>query len=156
MFTKDIVLHAFGPERFTDRQQLWLGRSFVIAVVVVTYLLTLVDWPINIFDLGVWCFSGFGSLFPIVFAAVYWKRATKAGAIFAVAVTALVWIGLLTYDLYYFKPEHPREEFLLWQMMPVTVIFATCLVSLVVVSLLTSPPSPATIRKFFPTNGDPA
>ena len=156
MFTNDIVLHAFGPERFTDRQQLWLGRTFVLAVVVVTYLLTLVKWPINIFDLGVWCFSGFGGLFPIVFAAVYWKRATRAGVMAAVALTVLVWAVLLFYDLFYFRPAHKHEEFLLWQMMPVTVIFATCLVSLVVVSLLTSPPSPATIRKFFPAHCDPA
>ena len=30
--------------------------------------------------MGVWCFSGFASLFPLVFLALYWKRITAAGA----------------------------------------------------------------------------
>ena len=42
------------------------------------------------FTLGVWCFSGFASLFPLVFAAIYWRRVTKAGAIASVVVTAVV------------------------------------------------------------------
>ena len=156
MFTNDIVVHTFGRDRFNDKQLLWIGRVFVILVVLLTYLLTLATWQINIFDLGIWCFSGFASLFPIVLAAVYWKRATKAGAIASLALTAIVWAGLLYYDLAHVKanPAHAGEEFLIAGMMPVTVIFATCLLSLVLVSLLTSPPSSRTIRKFFPINSD--
>ena len=47
-----------------------------------TYVLALIAMAnrANVFDLAVWCFSGFSALFPLVFAAVYWKRATKAGA----------------------------------------------------------------------------
>jgi len=152
MFTNDIVLRIKDPATVSDRQKLWTGRVFVVAVVAVTYLLTLVPWSemgLNVFDLGVWCFSGFGGLFPLVFAAVYWKRATKAGAIAAVVATAAVWLGLLLYDLIAFE-GHGHEEFLLIGVMPVTAVFATCLLTLVVVSLLTPAPSEATIRRFFP------
>ena len=56
-----------------------LGRVFIVFIVAVTYVLTLFPPP-NIFDLAVWCFSGFTSLVPLVFASLYWKRVTKAGA----------------------------------------------------------------------------
>ena len=33
----------------------------------------------NVFDLAIWCFSGFAALTPLVIAALYWRRATKEG-----------------------------------------------------------------------------
>ena len=152
MFSNDIFLRLRGKAKVTDKQLLWVGRWFVIAVVLVTYTLSLVPLPVNVFELGVWCFSGFGSLFPIVFAAVYWKRVTKAGAIAALLTTSLVWASLLCYDLTVYKHASHGEDFLLAGMMPVAALFATCLVTLVVVSLLTSPPSQTTINKFFPNH----
>ena len=152
MFSNDIFLRLRGKAKVTDKQLLWVGRWFVIAVVLVTYPLSLVPLPVNVFELGVWCFSGFGSLFPIVFAAVYWKRVTKAGAIAALLTTSLVWASLLCYDLTVYKHASHGEDFLLAGMMPVAALFATCLITLVVVSLLTSPPSQTTINKFFPNH----
>ncbi len=150
MFTNDVVVHAKGEDHFTDKQLLWIGRIFVIGIVAMTYAISLMKLPINVFDLGVWCFSGFGALFPIAFAAVYWKRATKAGAIAAVVATAALWLGLISYDLFVFKTDHPEEEFLLMGMMPAAALFATCLVTLVLVSLATQTPDAKTIAKFFP------
>ncbi|XAM00189.1 sodium:solute symporter family protein [Phycisphaeraceae bacterium D3-23] len=150
MFTNDVVVHRKGKDHFTDKQLLWLGRGFVIGIVTVTYLISLFKLPINVFDLGVWCFSGFGAMFPIAFAAVYWKRATGAGVYAALLATAALWLGLIGYDLSVFKKAHPHEEFLLFGMMPAAMLFATCLCSLVVVSLATKVPGEATIAKFFP------
>jgi len=150
MFTNDVVVHAKGEDHFSDKQLLWIGRIFVIGIVAVTYGISLMKLPINVFDLGVWCFSGFGALFPIVFAAVYWKRTTKAGAIAAVGTTAALWLGLISYDLFVFKDAHPKEEFLLLGMMPAAALFATCLVTLLLVSLATKAPNNATLAKFFP------
>lgn len=150
MFTNDVVVHAKGQDHFTDKQLLWLGRGFVIGIVAVTYAISLLKLPINVFDLGVWCFSGFGAMFPIAFAGVYWKRATKAGVIAALVATAALWLGLISYDLFVFKEAHPKEEFLLGGMMPAAALFATCLVTLVLVSLATKAPDSATITKFFP------
>ena len=150
MFTNDVVVHAKGQDHFSDKQLLWLGRGFVIGIVALTYVISLMKLPINVFDLGVWCFSGFGALFPIAYAAVYWKRATRAGAIAAVVATAALWLSLISYDLFVFKEEHPKEEFLLGGMMPAAALFATCLVTLVLVSLATKAPDEKTIDKFFP------
>ena len=63
MFTNDIAVRLFGADRFSDRQKLWLGRAFVVAIVTITYIISLVSTR-HIFDLAVWCFSGFGALFP--------------------------------------------------------------------------------------------
>lgn len=150
MFTNDVVVHAKGQDHFTDKQLLWLGRSFVIAIVAVTYAISLFKLPINVFDLGVWCFSGFGAMFPIAVAGVYWKRATKAGVIAALIATAALWLGLIGYDLFVFKEAHPKEEFLLAGMMPAAALFATCLITLILVSLATKAPDDKTIAKFFP------
>jgi len=157
MFTQDIVVRLGGPERFTDRQKLWLGRSFVCAIVTVTYLISLVSTR-GIFDLGVWCFSGYGALFPLVFAAVYWRRTTKAGIIAAIITTSITW-------LYFFAQSGYGGEWLLLTetlskhghedgIMPVAAIFAVCAITLVVVSLMTKPPKPETIENFFPNKPD--
>lgn len=150
MFTKDVVVRVAGTDRFSDKQLLWLGRGFVLFIVGLTYALSLIKLPVNVFDLGVWCFSGFGGLFPLVFAAVYWKRVTRAGAVVALLVSAAVWAGLLYYDLGVYKQAHPHGDLLIGGVMPVAVIFTTCLVTLVLVSLATRPPAQATLAKFFP------
>ena len=150
MFTHDIVVHAAGKDRFNDGQKVLLGRGFILLVVLITYLLSLLD-PANIFDLAVWCFSGFASLFPLVFASLYWRRVTREGAIACVLVTAitwaiLFWIGLLGPAI---AGERSSEDFLPGGVMPVTIMFAASTIALVGVSLLTKPMSPKIIEKFF-------
>lgn len=65
MFTQDIVRHysekKAGHEQMSDRQQVLAGRVFVIALLIITYLLSLVI-NTSIFGLAVWSFSGFASL----------------------------------------------------------------------------------------------
>jgi SSS family solute:Na+ symporter len=150
MFTHDIVIHGFGAERFSDRQQVTLGRTFIVAIVLITYLLTFLPTP-NVFDLAIWCFSGFASLFPLVFASIYWRRVTKAGAVASILVTVGTWCGFF-YDGFFaaiLAGEKPAGEYLVFGMMPVAVIFAASAVTLVVVSLLTSPPPREVVDKYF-------
>lgn len=150
MFTNDIAVRLLGKDRLSEKQKLWLARSFVVAIVTVAYILSLLLIETNVFDLGVWCFTGFASLFPLVFAAVYWKRATRLGALACVLTTAATWFYFFYQDIFAGRgPEH--GEYLVLGAMPVAFIFAASVVSLVVVSLLTSPPSQTTIDKFFPT-----
>ncbi len=149
IFTHDIVVHVTG-DRFDEAQRVRLGRFFIVAIVAVTYLLSLAPPP-NVFDLAVWCFSGFASLFPLVVAAVYWRRATAAGAIACVLVAGGTWAalfydGLLAPTL---AGERVGEDYLIAGMMPVTVMIAASTAALVVVSLLTRPPSAATVGRFF-------
>jgi len=145
MFTKDIVVHAMGADRFSEKQKLWVARGFITTIVIVTYLFTLVE-PRQVFSLGIWCFSGFAGLFPLVFAAVYWKRATKAGAYAAVIGGAVTWLLLFQASGF-----GENRSFLIGGAMPVVFIFLACGLSMVIVSLFTQPPSKQTMEKFFPS-----
>ena len=154
MFTHDVVIHAAGKDRFTDRQRVLLGRGFILLIVAVTYVLSLFP-PANIFDLGVWCFSGFASLFPLVFAAVYWRRTTRAGAYACVLTVAVTWCVLFYKGLIgpALEGHSTKEEYLVFGTMPVTIMFGASALALVVVSLLTSPPSQAVVDRFFSLPG---
>ena len=147
MFTHDIVMQITGKERFTDRQKLMLGRGFIVFVVAVTYVLSLFPPP-NIFDLGVWCFSGFASLFPVVFAAVYWRRATRAGAYASVLAAAGTW-SYFFYDGLIARPAGEEGEYLIFGLMPVAVIFTASAAAMIVGSLLSRPPREHLVEKFF-------
>lgn len=143
IFANDIAAHYLGHDRVTDRQRVLLGRGFVVLIVLVTYLLAL-RRPGGVFTLGVWCFSGFASLFPLVFAAVYWRRVTKAGAYACVLSAAATWLWLFAQSGY-----GADRSFLFLDMMPVATITMVSTAALVLVSLLTKPPQTGTIGKFF-------
>ena len=142
MFTNDVVIHHYGPDHFSDKQKVMLGRCFVIVIVIITYLFSLFE-PRKIFDLGVWCFSGFSGLFPLVFAALYWKRATRAGAYACIFAMAITWIVLFV------RSDFGHGEGMINGIMPVTFIIAASTLALVGVSLITAPLSNQTIQKFF-------
>jgi SSS family solute:Na+ symporter len=144
LFTEDIVMHHFGEDRFSERQIILMARGFIVAVVAITYGISLIE-PRQVFTLGVWCFSGFTSLFPIVVAALYWKRVTKAGAIACVVTTVIVGGGLFV------RSDFGRHgEELIFGMMPVAPMIACSTLALVIVSLMTRPPGESTMERFFP------
>lgn len=151
MFTNDIVVRKFGANRFTDTQKIWIARGFILFVVGATYLLALsLMNSTQVFDLGVWCFSGFAGLFPLVVASLYWKRTTAAGAYACVLSTLLVWCVLFYRDMFAKNVSGAAsDEVLIFGLMPVAVIIAISTLSLVIVSLATKKPSDETIRKFF-------
>ncbi len=146
MFTRDIVGHYF-KRNVSDQSQIKLARGFIIGVVVITYVLSLFKPP-SVFTLGIWCFSGFASLFPLVFAAVYWRRLTKWGAYAGVLATITAWV-------YFFRQAQwgANRGYTLdvagYEVMPVAAIFLASLVAMVGVSLVTRPPKATTLEKFF-------
>lgn len=163
MFTHDIVLHIAGEDAYTDKQKILIGRGFIVAIVAVVYALTFFPPP-HIFDLAVWCFSGFASLFPLVFASVYWRRVTRSGAISCVLATAATW-GWLFYRGLISRPEGQEGEYLIsfllqgpadealfgvTGMMPVVLMFLVSTATLVLVSLLTQPPPSKVVNRYFP------
>ncbi len=81
MFTEDVFAHYGGKRRFGERAQVKLGRAFVVLVTLVAFAIAL--WaPANIFSLATqYGFSGYAALSPMVFAALFWKRSTKWGAL---------------------------------------------------------------------------
>ncbi len=157
IFSNDVVAHYLGRDRLTDAQRLLWGRVFVVLVVAASYGISLRIPGASVFSLAVWCFSGFAALSPLIFGALYWKRATKLGAYACVLVAAVLWV-LFFYDaqtgnvgLAERLPHTGREggEYLVLGMMPVATMIIGSTLALVVVSLMTPRPSAATIDKFF-------
>lgn len=152
MFTEDIAVHYGGQERFTEKKTILTARSFIIGIVFLVYIFSLFE-PRRVFHLGIWCFSGFASLFPLVFASLYWKKLTKPGAYAAVLACAGSWF-------YFFRESnwgenvHYTVDYTIagnvYDTMPVMTIFFLTAIAMVVVSLVTKPPSRETIAKFFP------
>ena len=107
MFTEDVFAFYGGTARFGENVQVQTGRLFVVVLTLIAYLIAL-RVPQGIFDLAVqFAFSGYSALSPLLFAALFWKRSTKWGALavtlwvaFAVIYTwrvpgALAWYGLM-------------------------------------------------------------
>lgn len=147
IFTNDIVAHYIRHDRLNDRQKVFIGRVFVILIVAVTYLLSLQEVR-QVFVLGVWCFSGFASLFPVVFFSVYWPRMTKAGAYAGILATAATWFWLFRDSAYGRNPNYLLDVGGV-EIMPVTAMVAATTAAVVLVSLVTPRPSEATLAKFF-------
>lgn len=152
MFTNDIVRRYFAKGQLSDRQTVLWTRTFVILVVAITYGFSLLN-PRGVFGLGVWCFSGFSSLFPLIFASLYWRRLTRAGAWACVITAAATWAILFWKSLNSGSLREYLLEFEIggsvYEIMPVTVMLLASTLALVVVSLCTKPPSEDHLKRFF-------
>jgi solute:Na+ symporter, SSS family len=145
MFTQDIVRHYGFHDRMTEKQQVFYGRLFVTVVLLIAYVLSLLSNR-SIFRVGVWAFTGFSALLPIVVSALYWKRSTKAGAYACVLTVIVLWI-------YFFMRAGNSDTYTVGGtgVMPVAVILAASTAALILVSLATKAPDSITIEKFFPS-----
>jgi len=143
IFTNDIVGHYVRHDRINDRTKVLLGRVFVLVVVAVTYALAQFIPSKSVFALGVWCFTGFAGLAPLVFAALYWRRATMAGAVASIATAAALTAW------FYVDSGGKTDESLVLGMMPVFWVVIASTAAMLLISLVTPPPSPGTVAKFF-------
>jgi len=171
MFTQDVFRHYEGTSRFGDHAQVWTGRLFVVIITLIAYLIGLrLKDEASIFELAIrFAFSGFASLAPIMVAALFWKRSTKWGAL----ASAMWVVATLLGSWYLFNatlgsapgPGQPPvpifpalgEMFLrttgnvtVYGFLPVMPMCIGSAVIMVVVSLLTPPPSKTTIARYFP------
>ena len=143
MFTQDVVRHYRKGDALSEEQQVRWGRLFVFFIFAITYALSLVSAR-SIFTLAVWSFTGFAALFPVVVAALYWKRSTKYGAFASVITVAVLW------SYFFFQGwKVPGYTIGMSGVMPVAVILAASAAAMVIVSLMTRPPDNETIGKFF-------
>ena len=147
MFTQDIVRHYGFHDRMSEKSQILVGRLFMVAVLVATYALSRFT-DRSIFKLGVWCFTGFAALFPVVVAAIFWKRSTKWGAFASTLSVVVLWI-------YFVSHGWQARDYTIADsgVMPVAVMVLVSAAAMVIGSLLTRPPVPATLDKFFPPEG---
>jgi Na+/proline symporter len=138
MFTEDVFTFYGGTARFGETVQVQMGRLFVVLLTVVAYIVAL-RAPQSIFDLAVqYAFSGYAALSVLLFAALFWRRSTKWGAL-AVAV----WTGFAVI----YTSQVPGA--LAWAgLMPVVPITLIAGLLMLVVSVFTPPPSAATLRRY--------
>ncbi|MDB4637588.1 sodium:solute symporter family protein [bacterium] len=152
MFTEDIVVHYGGKGRYSEKQTIMIARAFIIAIVAVVYAFSLFE-PRRVFTLGIWCFSGYASLFPLVFASLYWKKLTKAGAYAAVITCAASWVYLFR-ESGFGSNEKFTVDFKIggavYDTMPVMSMFFLTAIVMIVVSLVTPKPTEETLQRFFP------
>jgi SSS family solute:Na+ symporter len=169
MFTKDIYQHYGGRERYGEKGAVVFARAFIIVVTVVAYLIALeLKEKQTIFEIAVrYAFSGFAAMSPVMIGALFWKRSTKWGALAATLFTA----ACLLYFAFLQNSRHPGD--VIWQigqgkeaikvlflnprgdvsfwngfMTVVPMVFGSAL-CMVLGSLVSRPPSQATIDKYF-------
>ena len=119
------------------------NRAVFLLAPCVTFILALVSNR-SIFGLAVWSFTGFAALFPVVAAALFWKRSTREGALAAIVSVVVLWI-------YFFNQGSQTPGYTVGGtgVMPVVVILAVSTTAMVVVSLITKPPEESVIQSFF-------
>jgi Na+/proline symporter len=135
------VLQRFVTKRASDRSLLLMSR---ITVVVLGLLALAQSFQPSILHTAVYAYDVYGAgITPAVVAAFFWKRATTAGGLSSIAAgtaVAVIW-KVLSLDSV------------------VPMIFpalAASLASLIVVSLLTTPPRPERWEPFFRHAGEKA
>ena len=143
MFTQDIVRHYGFQDRMSEKKQVFIGRLFVVGVLIVTYSLFLLSNR-GIFGLGIWSFSGFSALFPVVAAALFWKRSTKEGAFACVISAMTLWIYL-----FISSDQSPSYTLGGTGIMPVALLLSVSSAMMIIVSLGTCAPDETVIKKFF-------
>ena len=145
MFTTDIVQHYGYRSRFTEGQQVLFGRLFVMGFLVVVLTLSLITSR-SIFSIGVWSLSGFAALFPVIIAALFWRRSTAVGVLSSIVTVGALWV------FFFMRSLSMAGEYTIagTGLLPVTLMFLGSVVSLVLVSLVTRPPREETIKEFFP------
>jgi SSS family solute:Na+ symporter len=144
MFTHDVLRRTRFGATLAGPRLVFAGRSFVAAILLATWAISLVA-DRRLFQLGVWSFSGYAALVPLVIGALYWRRATRAGAIASVLTVAVSW--LLLFARGWGDPGYTLGG---TGILPVAVMVVASATALVVVSLVTPPPRAATIEAFFP------
>jgi Na+/proline symporter len=164
MFTKDVFTY-YGGGRVSERTTVVFGRAFILIANGIAYLIAL-GQP-RIFDLAVtYAFSGFAALAPMMVAALFWKRSTKWGAL-ANTLWVAGWLVFMVYAEQHYHPGqsilgglamiNPAGKLSLWHSFtPVVPMTLGAAVLVWVVSLITAPPSPGTIEKYFPGRREPA
>ena len=163
MFTEDFFAFYGGKARFGERVQVQTGRIFVVVLTIVAYAIAL-RAPESIFALATqYAFSGYSALAPLLVAALFWKRSTRWGAL-----ASTLWVALAVIAVAVFQSLVPPSGTPFWQVagvnvlsrtpagttvfgflpvVPMTIISALLMI---IVSLITSGPSRATIARYFP------
>jgi Na+/proline symporter len=169
MFTKDVFAYHGGTAKYGEKGSVFFARGFILAVTAIAYAVARIT-PESIFELAVrFAFSGFAAMAPVMIAALFWKRSTKYGAL-ASTLWVAAWLVLTWYlqrisdgsaptpgkpPLLIFPAlghlfERTTANVTVYGFLPVVPMVLGSALVMFLVSVLTEPPSPATIAKYFP------
>jgi len=145
MFTQDFVRPYGFRGDLPERRQVLFSRIFILAFLTTAFVASQVTTR-SIFDLGVWSLSGYAGLFPLVVAALFWKRSSATGALAALWTTVVLWVILFV------RSQGVEGEYTIagTGVMPVAVIVFGSTAAMVVGSLL-KPPDAEAAERFFRT-----
>jgi sodium/proline symporter len=133
--TEDLY-RAFFRRDARDMELVWIGRSAVVVVAAAAAWMAL-DPGSSVLALVAYAWGGFGAAFgPLILISLYWKRMTRNGAVTGVIVgglTVIVWRQI------------SGGIFELYELVPGFVLSA---LSIVLVSLLDSPPTDEVTQEF--------
>jgi SSS family solute:Na+ symporter len=173
MFTKDVFAHYGGTAKYGEKGTVLFARGFILAVTLIAYVIALLT-PESIFELAVrFAFSGFAAMSPVMIAALFWKRSTKYGALastlWVAAWLVLTWYlqrisdgaapkpgqpPLLIFPAFGHLFERTTAAVTVYGCLPVVPMVFGSAVLMILVSLMTPPPSRETIDKYFATDAD--
>lgn len=150
MSSGDAILHAAASigihdglgalrrgERLADAAERRAIRILVVVIALVAFYFAVVSER-SIVGLLLAAYGGVAQIFPLVFAAFYWPRATRAGALAGLAGGIATSVALLVYPAW--RPWPDVHEGLYG--------LAVNLVLLVAVSLLTRPNPPGRVASY--------
>lgn len=137
-FSKNIyqgLLHR----KATDKQVLWISRITLLAITAIAIIIAL-DENSVIFTIVSFAWAGFGATFgPLMLLSLFWKRINRAGAIAGmVSGGGMVFIWKLL-----IRPLGGAWD--IYELLPAFLFSVLCIV---VVSLLTAPPSEKIQKEF--------
>ncbi len=137
-FSKNIyqgLLHR----KATDKQVLWISRITLLAITVIAIIIAL-DENSVIFTIVSFAWAGFGATFgPLMLLSLFWKRINRAGAVAGmIGGGGMVFIWKLL-----IRPLGGAWD--IYELLPAFLFSVLCIV---VVSLLTAPPSEKIQKEF--------
>jgi Na+/pantothenate symporter len=162
MFTEDVFAHYGGKTRFGEAVQVQTGRIFVVLLTAFAYFVAL-QAPESIFELAIqYAFSGFAAL-----SALFWKDSTRWGALAATLWVAAAVIAVALFQQMVPAPLPGKPPVVVWSLgglevlartaggtavlkfLPVVPMTIVSALLMIVGSMLSAKPSPATLRKYF-------
>jgi SSS family solute:Na+ symporter len=169
MFTQDVVDHYGLAGEMSDRKKVFIARSFVVGLLALVFVAAQYADQRTIFGTGIWCFTAFSSLFPVLLAALFWKRSTKLGiaaSTLSVAILVPLFYCLANYgqeekytitsfaqvmeDLRTLFTTGANHAVVATGVLPVAVILPIAAAALALFSLVSPPPGDSTLNRFFP------
>jgi SSS family solute:Na+ symporter len=130
------ILPERMKKKITDKQFVNSGRIFVVAIILISYWISLIPMG-QLVKMGIQlAYPGYLLAVPVVYAGLWWKRANKYGAIIGLM------LGLIVVYITTFVVKNPLGVASgIWGLI-------TCTVGLIVGSLVTKPTSREVLEQF--------